>query len=122
MRGHGLDPVGKPWQVAEKGGQLAVHPFGDKRRVLQQFLRRARVEARVGAQELEESGEIPREAGPAHHLLHLAPDPGHLGETDLVHLVRREVEGREVANAVRVVLAPARQIGGGGGTRRPRRP
>ena len=115
-----LDRVGDPRQGREEGRQLAVHRLGDPGGALQQLLRGLRIEARIGAQEVEELGVGTLEAGLADHFLHLGPDPRDLAEADLVHLLRRQVEGGEPAHLVRVVGLPVRQVGGADGLPGPR--
>ena len=81
--------------------------------VLEQALGRLRVEARVGAQEVQERGEVALEAGLRDDRVHLGADAQDLLAPDLVDLVGREVERREAPDEVGVVLAAARQGRGG---------
>ena len=57
------------------------------------------------------AGEVALEADLLHHRVHLRADALDLAQAGLVDLLRREVEGRELADLVAVVRAAVRQLG-----------
>ena len=107
---HGLDGEAPARQVAEILRGLAVELLGDPGRMHQQFLRGLRVEARVGAQELQERGELTLEAGLAHGGDHLLVQPLHLCDPELVDLGGVHVEGGELEDLRAVVGLAVRQV------------
>ena len=110
--GHRLDGEARARQVAEELPRLAIEALGDPRRPHQELLGRAGVEARIGAQKLEERREIAAEAGLAHGREHRLVQPPHFGDAEPVDFVGIHVEGRELADLGAVVVAPVREVRG----------
>ncbi|MNM60822.1 hypothetical protein D3C81_721140 [compost metagenome] len=102
-------------QRADHVLEFAIHLLGDPRGVRQQFLRRLRIELRIGAQELQELREAALETGPGHHLAHFRIDARHFGQADVVYLLCRHVTGDELADLGLVELATIGKIAGAGG-------
>src|SRR3546814_19138257 len=75
-------------------GDLAVDALGDPRRAAQQFFRGPGVELRVGAQEMQEVGEVTVESDLADDRVHLSLDPVHFAQADGMDLIRRSAERR----------------------------
>ncbi len=110
----GADAIGQAGQGAEQGGQAVVGALGDLGRLFQQLFAADSVELRVGAQEVEEAGEVAGPAGGAHLVLHPGANAGDLFQADLMHLVRCQVGGGVAAHGVGVELATARAVGHAG--------
>jgi len=100
-------------ETSEEGREARVGALGDVAVARDELLRRAVVEARVGAEEPDERVEAPGEARVGHHAIHLASDPCHLAKADVVDLLRRARRRRVPLRVVGVERGPVRQRAGG---------
>src|SRR3546814_4539884 len=80
----------------------SVDALGDPRRAAQQFFRGPGVELRVGAQEMQEVGEVTVESDLADDRVHLSLDPVHFAQADGMDLIRVKVQRRVLADLLPV--------------------
>ncbi|MNS95730.1 hypothetical protein D3C72_1300000 [compost metagenome] len=110
----GADAIGQAGQGSEQGGQAVVGALGDLGGLFQQLFAAGRIELRIGAQEVEEAGEVAGPAGGAHFVLHPGADAGDLFQADLMHLIRGQVGGGVAAHGIGVEVAAAGAVGHAG--------
>src|SRR3546814_15967454 len=106
-----LDREAAARQTSEILRGLAVEPLRDPRRAIEQFLRRLRIELRVGAQEVQKSGEIALEPDLVHDGRHSGANLLHFRKAACVYLVGRRVGGGELGDLRLIIRSEAR--GGG---------
>ena len=115
VRGHRHDTVGQARHPTEEPDDLRIGALGDLAIAGQQILGPREEEAGIGAQDLEERGEIPGEAGGAHDPFHFGADLLDLGEPDVVNLLGCETRGRRLGDQIGI---PGLSVGQGTGRQR----
>ena len=109
----GLDGEALAREVAEVAAADAVEFFGDEGGAHEEFFGGFGVELRVGAEEVEEGGEVALEAGLLDDGEHFGVDLGHFVEADLVDLGGCEGGGGVFEDLVLVVVLAVGEVFGG---------
>ncbi len=97
--------------MPEQLREPAVDFLGEIRGLRQQLAGRPGEEPRVGAQKLQERGEITLERHLCNDGVHFGADALHLAEPDFVYLRRRQVNGGVTANLFAIEAIAPRQVG-----------
>ena len=108
VRGNRRDAIRESWESAKKFWQLGIYSLGDVAIGADQGGRIRIEELRIGAQHVGERGEITGESRRCDDAIHLDADAPHLGQTQIVNLLRSPGRGRLNLDVVRV---PRRAIG-----------
>ncbi len=108
LRWDHANAVRKARQRAEQARQLPIRTLCDFRSAIDELLRRACVELRVGAQEALECGEIAAEAAGADLFLHGGANARDLGEPKLVDFLGRHLGRRVRAHEVAIEVLATR--------------
>ena len=107
---HRAHRIRRAWQAAKILRQVAIDLARDPCGATEQFLRRLRIELRIGAKIGEEICERALETDLTDDAFHLRANARHFPQTNFVHLARRRVrQCRVVADEIGVVGAAVRQ-------------
>ena len=107
VRRHRHDGEASARQGADQLADLPVHPLGNPRRAIQQFLWRLGVEPRIAAQEGEEGGEVAFELHVLDDVVHLGADRGDFLQAYRMDLVRGQVQRGVFAICSRYQASPS---------------